>query len=240
MTSNDEVSISISKGRHGNKRIRNIIKKAFEAIDVDHSNDLTPEEITLFMRERILEEKIQAIRKKTGVNTHKSLVEEMKRAKEVALNMYAGWDVGVEVEIIHNGISKIAHIQSIDPISNGRDYEAKLEILSSGALIGPIGISDMKKKHILKEEDFNMDNIDAQSKMRISKYVGDAVYQWMKKQSKKPDIANNAEQFYKRYMFLSKNLIKKADTDGNGSIDIDEFVSIYPCKHNINVHKRTN
>ena len=46
------------------------------------------------MRKRILEEKVESIRNKAGVNTHKSLTEEIKRSREEALNIYAGWDVG--------------------------------------------------------------------------------------------------------------------------------------------------
>ena len=227
MATNNDVKISINHRRSSsNRRIRKIIRKAFETIDVDGSGDLSPEEITLFMRERILEEKVNSIRKKSGVNTHKSLVNEIKRAREEGLNIYAGWDVGVEVEILQDGVHKIAHIQSIEPTGNGEDYLAKLEILSTGTVIGPVGISDMKKKHLLTEEDFDMDNIDIQSKIRVSKHVGDGVYKWMLKQENKLDIKNNAEKFFKRYMFLSNNLVKKADVDGDGTIDIDEFVSI--------------
>ena len=151
-SSADDVTIQIDGNRgpgkkKGNSRIRTLIRKAFETIDVDGSNDLSREEITLFMRKRILEEKVESIRNKAGVNTHKSLTEEIKRSREEALNIYAGWDVGVEVEFLHKGVHKIAFIQSIKPTKDGDDYEAMLEILSNSKVVGPIGISDMKKKH---------------------------------------------------------------------------------------------
>ena len=231
-SSADDVTIQINGNRgprkkKGNSRIRTLIRKAFETIDVDGSNDLSREEITLFMRKRILEEKVESIRNKAGVNTHKSLTEEIKRSREEALNIYAGWDVGVEVEFLHKGVHKIAFIQSIQPTKDGDDYEAMLEILSNSKVVGPIGISDMKKKHKKPLEDFVMDDIDDASKIKISKHVGDSVYRWMLAQDNKPDIKEGAQKFFKRYMFLCDNLVRKADVDGNGSIDVDEFVSIF-------------
>eukprot|EP00943_MAST-04B_sp_MAST-4B-sp1_P004180 g4180.t1 len=136
MASNDEVSIPISKRHRGNKRIRNVIKNAFEAIDVDHSNDLTPEEITLFMRQRILEEKIQSVRKKAGVNTHKSLVEEIKRSKEEALNMYAGWDVAQYLRLyVRNDDIAAVKLRAPDADQNA-SFQYKLDFL------GPMCIAE--------------------------------------------------------------------------------------------------
>ena len=84
-SSADDVTIQINGTEALGKELedQNIIRKAFETIDVDGKRSI--EEDTLFMRKRILEEKVESIRNKAGVNTHKSLTEEIKRSRRLLI-----------------------------------------------------------------------------------------------------------------------------------------------------------